>query len=373
MKKFTILAILAILFAFDANAKVWRVNNRPNMDPDFTTLQAAIDSVASGDTLYIEPSPTSYGNGTFNKKLTVIGAGYWHNQNDSTQMYHEESEVALLTFNTGSQGSSISGLYVYGGNFQVNNWKLIAINTDSITIQRNKIYGLTSASPNYTYTGYSIHINGNLNGVIIQQNFIESNIYHTWGGYSSGTIYGIYFTGVPRNTIIRNNFVRTYKSHLLGGIYSIYHATNNPSIETLITNNVIWGPINTYYTIHTNNILLDGTYNNGAGDQTHNNLCNSTQYPVTGQYHQNNQQNVLMDSVFVNFTKYIDNGYFLKDESPAIGAGLYGGNCGVFSDDGGATPYVLSGVPAIPAIFDVQIKPMGVSTIPVNIKAKSNK
>lgn len=369
MRKITSFSILTILLALNVNAKVWRVNNRPNMDPDFTTLQAAIDSAAWGDTLNIEPSPTSYGNGTFTKKLTVIGAGYWHAENDTTQFYREESEVAILTFNAGSQGSSIAGLYVYGGNFQVANWKLIAINTDSITIQRNKIYGLTNIpSPN---TGYSIHINGNLNGIVIQQNWIESYI-NDGNNYSTRTIYGIYFSGVPLNTILRNNFIRSIRGYSNVGYYSISYPTNSPSTELFISNNVIWGPINTYYTIHTNNILLDGTYNNGTGDQTHNNLCNATQYPVTGQFHQNNQQNIAMNTVFVNSTKYIDNGYFLKEGSPAIGAGLSGGDCGVFSDDSGATPYLLSGIPGIPAIFDVAVKPMGVSTIPITIKAKSN-
>ena len=171
---------------------------------------------------------------------------------------------------------------------------------------------------------------------------------------------------------MRNNLIRSYKSDTRGSYYSIYCTQNNPSAELFLTNNVFWGTITTYYSIHTNNILLDGTYNNGEGDQTQNNLCNATQYPISGQFHLNNQQNIAMNTVFVNSTKYIDNGYFLKEGSPAIGAGIYGGDCGVFSDDGGATPYVLSGIPAIPAIFDVAVKPMGVSTIPVSIKAKSN-
>lgn len=372
MKKFTMLSILAIVMAMNVNAKVWRVNNRPNMDPDFTTLQAAIDSAAWGDTLHIEPSPTSYGNGTFAKKLTVIGAGYWHAENDSTQFYREESEVAILTFNAGSQGSSVSGLYVYGGNFgSQQNWKLIAINTDSITIQRNRIYGFVEEY--YTYSGFTIHINGNYSGIIIEQNWIESRIYDTNSyGVGNGTICGIYHSGITNNTIIRNNFIRSSTATSWGGYRSIQCTQNNSTSNLFISNNVIWGPIITYYTNHVNNILLEGTYNVGTGDITNNNLCNATQYPITGQYNLNNKQNVTMDSVFVNSTKYVDNGYFLKEGSPAIGAGLYGGDCGVFGQDSFSNPYVLSGISAIPAIFDVAVKPMGVSTIPVTIKAKSN-
>lgn len=368
MKKIIFLIIATLVLAtLTSNAKVWRVNNRPNMAPDFTTLQAAIDGTASGDTLYIEPSPTSYGNGTFTKKLTVIGAGYWHSENDTTQFYREESEVAILTFNSGSQGSKISGLYVYGGNFQINNWKLITINTDSITIQRNKIYGLTSGSD--AYNGNSIIINGSLKGIIIQQNWIDTSINV---GFSGRTIIGIFLNGVPTNTIIRNNFIRSTRSNTSLGYYSIYYPTINPISNLIISNNVIWGSIYTFYTMHINNIMLDGTYNNGEGDQTSNNICNSTQYPLTGTFHHNNQQNVVMSTVFVNAVKYIDNGYFLKEGSPANGAAMNGGDCGVFSDDTGGNPYVLSGMPAIPSIFDVYFDPIGVTTIPVSIKAKSN-
>jgi hypothetical protein len=80
-----------------------------------------------------------------------------------------------------------------------------------------------------------------------------------------------------------------------------------------------------------------------------------------------------MDSVFVDHTKYIDNGYFLKEDSPAIGTGMCNGDIGAFGNGCGNDPYVLSGMPAIPSIFGAVTKPMGVSTIPVNIKAKSNK
>ena len=79
-----------------------------------------------------------------------------------------------------------------------------------------------------------------------------------------------------------------------------------------------------------------------------------------------------MDSVFDDHDLYIDNGYFLKENSPAKGTGTSGGDCGAFGNGLGGNPYVLSGMSAIPYVFGAVIKPMGFSTIPVNIKAKSN-
>jgi hypothetical protein len=141
-------------------------------------------------------------------------------------------------------------------------------------------------------------------------------------------------------------------------------SVNSPS-GLLVLNNVIWGDISTYYTEHTNNILVSGTYSPGYNSGTYNNIGSGTQYPTYG----NNKQNVNMTTVFENVTKYIDNGYILKAGSPAIGAGTNGVDCGAF---GGGAPYVLSGLAPIPAIYEVTIQPYGTTVIPVNIKAKSH-
>lgn len=112
--KLRISFLTAIFFiSVVANATVWRVNNRPGVDAHFTTLQAAIDGATAGDTLYVEGSTTSYGAGIFDKQLVVIGAGYWLAENDTTQAYKENSQVGRLTFNTGSEGSTVEGLYIY--------------------------------------------------------------------------------------------------------------------------------------------------------------------------------------------------------------------------------------------------------------------
>jgi hypothetical protein len=149
--------------------------------------------------------------------------------------------------------------------------------------------------------------------------------------------------------------------------YSIYMTENNEASSLIITNNTIWGDILTYNSSQYNNILIYGTYTEGNGDLNSHNLCNATQYPnING-----NQQNVDMSTVFEDYTNYIDNGYILKSGSPAIGAGVLGVDCGAF---GTTDPYVLSGMPPIPAIFDFEMnQTIGTATIPVKIKAKSHK
>lgn len=51
MKKVFPFFALLFLLSQNASAKIWRVNNNIGVQADFTTLQAAIDGAASGDTI----------------------------------------------------------------------------------------------------------------------------------------------------------------------------------------------------------------------------------------------------------------------------------------------------------------------------------
>jgi hypothetical protein len=217
-----------------------------------------------------------------------------------------------------------------------------------------------------SYVVKTISITADCENIIIKQNWIESYTYSTNSQYQ-GVIYGIYFVGVPSNCVVSNNFIHTYRypgTNYSGTPYSIVMSKNQPS-GLIVTNNVIWGDVSTYYTEHTNNILVSGAYYPSYNTATYNNIGCSTQYPLAG----SNKQNVDMSTVFVNVTKYVDNGYILKAGSPAIGAGKNGEDCGAF---GGGAPYLLSGLAPIPAIYEVTIQPYGTTVIPVNIKAKSH-
>ena len=376
----TILTVLAIMFAMSASAKVWRVSNRVinglTVNADFTTLQSAINGASPGDTIYMMGSPSSYGSGSFSKKLVVIGPGYWLEENDSTQAVQNHARVTNLSFNAGSQGTMVSGLYIYYGNYgSANNWKMVYINTDSITLQKNYIFGY--ANDTYkTYPGYTIYVNGNRDNISIQQNWIEARIHDTkspaynCGSCYDGTIHGIYFNGKPSNSKVINNVIRTYKSHNKGSFRSIVMSENDTTTDLNIYNNIFWGNMTTYWTNQLNNIFVSGS-KSGGGDLMMHNIGSSTQYPIEPP-ELNNLQNVSMDSVFVDHTLYIDKGYILGEGSQAIGAGANGGDCGVFGYQSGGIPYVLSGLPAIPAIYATEVESTGANSVSVTIKAKSH-
>ena len=69
MKKLLLLSVAATLTCSLSFAKIWRVNNNIGITANFTTLQAAHDGAAAGDTVYLESSPTSYGGLNCTKKL----------------------------------------------------------------------------------------------------------------------------------------------------------------------------------------------------------------------------------------------------------------------------------------------------------------
>lgn len=353
MKNLRTIFIVVIIALFTiSNAATWRVNNRPNVDADFTTLQAAINGASANDTIYLEGSPFNYGSGTFAKSLTVIGAGYWLDENDSTQSYKETSKVSSLYLYIGSQGSVIEGLEISISTYS--NVDGINIQTNNIKIRRNYISVTTTSGSAWAA---ALRINNNVDNLTIEQNWIQAGA-PAAPAHAQCIYTGSYFS----NSIIRNNIIYADTNQ-----YAVSYATVNEAASLIFSNNVIMGRMTTNYSSHYNNIILWSDYTPGTGDINSNNLCDETQYPNVN----SNQQNVDMTTVFEDYTTYIDNGYILATGSPAIGAGVDGVDCGVFGTN---DPYVLSGIPPIPAIFDVEMtQSIGTSTLPVTIKAKSNK
>ena len=114
------------------NATVWRVNNNPvyaTSGPQCrTSLQVAITDAANNDTIHVEASPNGYGNAIVsNKLLVIIGPGYnlgpAVTENNGLQMNTNEAMVNLITFDTGSDSSIVTGVFFIssGGGLQVFN------------------------------------------------------------------------------------------------------------------------------------------------------------------------------------------------------------------------------------------------------------
>ena len=328
MKKQLLLSLILTLFCgIIYGQHLIRVNNTAGTDADYTTLQDANDNAVSGDTIYVEGSTTNYAGANMDKKLTIIGPGYFLTKNDSTQANGLDAKFnGYIYFNTGSANSVITGIALGS----------ISIKADNIVVTRCNLS--------------NISCDAEIKNVLISQNYA----YMITGG-----------AGKVINGVISNNIVSYY----------INFSSDDGPLQ--ITNNVCWGtypnPIVVYNSTIANNII---TYTSGLiSVNTGNNIINNI-LAAAGTNANGNKYSVVMTSVFVDYSgslgKSEDAKWMLKAGSPAIGAGVSGVDCGVF---GGVTPYVLSGVPNLPHIYEASIPGTAYSDkgLSCTIKIKSGK
>lgn len=357
MQKFT-LFFAAILITTTSFAKIWRVNNNAGVTADFTTFNGAAtsSSVLAGDTLHIEPSATTYatGNFTLTKRLIVIGAGYFLNLGDATfpnnaglQYATESSVVSQFTVGAGAESSKFMGLRV----------ESVIINASSspLNLTFEKLAILNGTQVRFASSG------GNNNSDNIS---FRKCIFH--GSSQSITIIGA--TPTVSNLIIENCIFYNAAINLgtLTGTGNIIR--NNSFISSNSPNTIVNAYIaNNIFGVNTNNTFTNCTIKN--------NLFQSAQ-PLPGTA-TNNQVSVNMANVYVGgSTGSLDSRVALKAGSPAIGAGVtisgYTPDCGAY---GATDPYKLSGIPAVPSIYSLNVPttiPTGSATMNVTFSSRNN-
>lgn len=344
MRRFSVFSLAAALLflSSEASAKIWIVDNNPgNKARDFTTLSAAHIGAADGDTLYFAGSTTNYGGATLNKTLTIIGPGFFLNENLGLQAYQQTAKIDGVTFGAGSDSSIIMGMEIV---------EVLINNASYITIKRN----LIQSTRTYLLS-IPCCILQSISNIVIEQNYIFNT--HTSTGYNCIQIPN----GVNTNIVIMNNFIGINSTSPTGG-FAIKSGTET---DVHIVNNVIRGKVELgNIATFNNNILRDGSFTIVSGTPS-NNIGNSTQFG-TGN---GNQESVDMNTVF-ELTGSTDAQWKLKaDTSPALGAGLGGVDCGMY---GGTSAFVMSGIPPLPAIYEFIAPPSGTTTLPVQAKVRSN-
>ena len=339
--------IMSVFVTVNAQAKIWRVNNNVGITSDFTTIQAAHNGAAAGDTIYVEGSNTTYGNLNCSKQLTIIGPGYFLDLVPNTQAIAMTAKVGTVNLNQGSTGTVIQGVDFEGSTLN--------IYANDITIRKNKFASGVANEQIYYYGLINLgHLNNNGNNNGVSNIVISQNI----GLYISAT-------KASNNILITNN--------VIGYSANYTDAATNPCIDggqntiMLIQNNIIRrGKLNVFGSTITNNIMIAGFF--AANNNLYsNNIGSSTQFGTDN----GNQSGITMADVFA-YTGAPDEAYKLKAGSPAIGAG-YGstaGNridCGIYS---GSTPYVVAGQVAMPAIYYFSNQPIGSNTDPIKVTIK---
>jgi hypothetical protein len=335
MKTYFYIATIALLITgLSANAAIWRVNNYPGINADFTNLQEAINGANEGDTIYVEGSPFTYtplgDNFTINKRLIIIGPGYFLGDNDTTLYNNASAKIhSIMKFIEGSEGSIFQGM-------QVNDY--LYIETNNITVQRNYSSSIVLGKSGIT-----------IQNPIIKQNYIGGHIGQN-GDVTNGIIY---------NNIIKGNALGDQS-----GCISLHSTSSSFSILFNITTGgaAYVNSIQAYNSIIGNNICYYDIYTgcdiDGIWTTANNTLSNNIL-----------ELGLDFEAQFIESTVY-DKRYQLAPGSAAIGAASDGGDCGAF---GGVEPYILSGLPPIPHIWDINA-PVSVSDdseLPVIIKVKT--
>ncbi len=323
------IVVSSMLFMNHAEAKVWRVNNTAGIAVDFNSIQSAVShaSVIIGDTLYVEGSAVSYGTVSLNKRLVIIGPGYFlsgPNGNAGLQFNTNTANVSVLGIDSLASGSTIIGM---DGSIYLN------YNVDNITVQRSYVklemgtFYANSRIENLVINKCYTSIN--LSGASLVNPQVTNCIIYSWFAFPA-----------IANGLIRNNTVLT---------------SSNLS-NSYVSNNLFHSNINQTFT----NCSVKYNIAEIAG-----------RLPAG-----NNNQSGFDFSVLVAGGSSSDGYYAIPPGSPLLGAGepLNGVTpaVGAFGTD---DPYRLSGIPAIPSIYSLTVPssvPAAATSMTVTVSTRSN-
>ena len=308
MKQIVALVLLLAFSIATAEARSWRINNDITKNPDFASINAAMDcgDVVAGDTLYLDPGCSLTTDQTVSKQVTIMGCGYF--RSDLPYSFASVSGKLYITAPFAKVESTIlnGNVFIRSANVTLERCCV----TDKISVGEGSTYQAQNAvirqcwaktisgSNNQTSVNCTIEncililpqqelrgtvING-LVSPIIKNNYI----YITKDSYNSGDIYAI--ANISKHTVVNNIIINTSKS---GSGHIFYKCTDALSVQ-------------------------------------YNLMSNNTEVTVS-------------ESSIFTLTGNNDERYQLKDDSPAKGYAADGSDIGPFA---GNYPYVLSGLPA---------------------------
>ena len=155
MKK-KIVFMATFLFAIVANANILRVNNVDSSAP-YSTINAAVTAAVDGDTIIVDGTSIDYDAAKLNKRLVLIGPGYWLLENGiATESAHA---ATINEINVQAEGCVITGMYVTGA---------VVINGAKTIVNKCRVNG-------------NISIESDINNCVIHQNMLGGEVGSGYG------------------------------------------------------------------------------------------------------------------------------------------------------------------------------------------------
>lgn len=282
---------------------------------DYTDFQTAHDAANAGDTIYLYPGNWS---GVLSKRLTLMGFGYFLSGDGSNAGQQAITTPASLAVSLaqGSDNAVFDGI----GGLQIDAGGMGGATSTGIILKHCRVA-----------TGY-FHYGPIANWQIIQCYMDNLLLYLPGNGQANNLkISNCIFSGsniyIPSGSGIGNTGQIVNCTFDGSNFSDFYNAT-------FLVKNCIFA----YYSYT--------AYSNKGNCVFQNNIFNSQYFDTTGTPASNKNVDFSVAPVF-NKGLSKDNYYSLAGSSAAKGAGASGADCGAF---GGSTPYVLSGLPAVPAI-----------------------
>ncbi len=301
------------------SAKTWRVSN-VDATANFSTLDAAMQGITAGDTLYLEGSNVNYTlSNPITKKVAVLGPGYYLADNPNT-LVNKLSATISGTVSIMAKETLIEGVVFSDATYDDLN-----IGADDVIIRKCYIGKAVCFTDNNINTKLQIK-----NTTIMQCYIVKSLISYNFNydtAYNSVIVNNIIVAGLNHNL---NNFVNATieNNSFVGSSFSI-----NNNDGCFIRNNILSGSniksTNTNCTINNN-------YTTGTIDYTTSSSSN-------------------------------DGKWQLAPASQGMITGTNGSQCGAF---GGASPYILSGLANIPHIYEIDAPNAASAASGLQVKVK---
>ncbi len=375
MKRNFFISLIAVFTTFAARSQsTYMVNNIPGSAADYHVLQHALDSVPAGSIILLQNSGLNYGSAKINKPVVIYGAGYFLGQNaaPATQANTAESIVNLIAFNTGSQGSIVSGLHIKdsANDQSVVNARVVFDHTNNITLSRCEIESAVAgsyrtsmsftSSSNITVEQCDILCSVPILGLSSSTSLIISN--NLFFNFPSLWAEGFDF---QRGNDVNSSY--TFKNNT---VYARFGGTFDGAQCQLFENNILLTVDTTRATTSNSGLSNYPLFN---ADHNISNIKLLFQYDGSANNTNIINTRLTIDSIFLYYSNPVvsstDGIFQMKSNSIAINEGNDGTDAGAY---GGSQPYQLSGIPAIPYAYSITVPSQGSGTISVHLKAKAS-
>lgn len=314
MKK--LFAVLLFISSFtQTKATTLIVDNNQNAPTPYSTISVAVNAAASGDTILVKASATTYPGVTItDKEIHIVGEGY-----KPHDVFGLKTIISAIVFST-SGTLSTSGSSLEGVETSVQIYGSPTANITNLTLKRCKISGLqTSYAEVLAYNNVLDHValaTTSLNCAFY--NNIFQWIYSS-SIYSSGNVY------LPCTSISTFSGNHVFKNNIFLTGFSTRNMSNGFGNSVFSDNIIVGGSYvnNSFYCTYSHNISFYGT---------------NVNFNTTGTNNGGNNQ-VGVNPLFVSETNntYNDTDDFhLQATSPGKNAGSDGTDIGIY---GGLYPW----------------------------------